>query len=69
MYYHIFRDRGIWWNRQILNSEFIAPMDKNNQVLLDTLKTYKILLSNRTPIPVNPVFKRKFLIFIILVND
>jgi len=53
------REKGIWWNRQVLNSEFIAPMDKNSQVLLDTLKSHKILLSNRTPLPVNPVFKRK----------
>lgn len=54
------REKGIWWNRQVLNSEFIAPMDKNSQVLLDTLKSHKILLSNRTPLPVNPVFKRKY---------
>jgi len=53
------REKGIWWNRQVLNSEFIAPMDKNSQVLLDTLKSHKILLINRTPLPVNPVFKRK----------
>jgi hypothetical protein len=52
------RERGVWWNRIILNSEFIAPMDKNNQVLLDTLKSHKILLSNRTPLPVNPIFKQ-----------
>lgn len=52
------REKGIWWNRQILNSEFIAPMDKNSQVLLDTLKSHKIILSNRTPVPVNPIFKQ-----------
>jgi len=55
----ICREKGIWWNRQILNSEFIAPVDKNSQVLLDTLKSHKIILSNRTPVPVNPIFKRK----------
>ncbi|XP_025408898.1 lipase maturation factor 2-like [Sipha flava] len=54
------REKGVWWNRQVLNSEYIAPMDVTNQRLLDTLKTHKILLSNRTPKPVNPVFKRKF---------
>ncbi|KAL4147820.1 hypothetical protein QTP88_002168 [Uroleucon formosanum] len=52
------RERGVWWNRQIINPEFIAPIDKNNQVLLDTLKSHKILLSNRTPLPVNTVFKQ-----------
>lgn len=58
--FYVFREKGVWWNRQLLNSEFIPPMDKQNQVLLDTLKTHKMLLSNRTPLPVNPVFKRKF---------
>lgn len=37
----------------------MGPMDKNNQALLDTLKVHKILLSNRTSTPINPVFKRK----------
>lgn len=54
------REKGIWWNRQLLNAEYVTPMDINNQVLLDTLKAHKILLSNRTPLPVNPVFKSKF---------
>lgn len=34
-------------------------MDKNSQVLLDTLKTHKILL-NRTPLAVNPFVKREY---------
>eukprot|EP00102_Acyrthosiphon_pisum_P014708 XP_008184894.2 PREDICTED: lipase maturation factor 2-like [Acyrthosiphon pisum] len=59
-YIQVFMQVGIlavWLNRQILNSEFIAPMERNNQVLLDTLTFHEILLSNRTPLPVNPVFK------------
>lgn len=66
--YYVYRERGVWWNRQILNPEYIAPMDKNNQVLLDTLKSHKILLSNRTPLPVNPIFKSKFCFNYIFYN-
>lgn len=62
---YFFRQKGVWWNRQLLNAEFLPPMDKNNQVLLDNLKAHKIVLSNRTPLPVNPVFKRKFEILIL----
>ncbi|VVC45003.1 Lipase maturation factor [Cinara cedri] len=51
------RKRGIWWNRQLMMPDYLQAMDKNSQVLLDTLKTHKILL-NRTPLPVNPYFKQ-----------
>lgn len=57
--FYYYRKKGVWWNRQILNPEYVGPMDKNNQALLDTLKVHKILLSNRTSTPINPVFKRK----------
>ncbi|XP_050535922.1 lipase maturation factor 2-like [Daktulosphaira vitifoliae] len=50
------RNRGVWWTRQLV-SDYIAPLDKNSQVLLDTLKSHKILL-NRTSKAVNPLWKQ-----------
>ncbi|XP_050435661.1 lipase maturation factor 2-like [Adelges cooleyi] len=49
------RLRGIWWTRKFI-SEYLAPTDKTSQVLLDQLKSYKLLL-NRTPKDINPIFK------------